>query len=55
MYDGTALLNKVEHQAFGMQFADTKFHHINVIASSFRNPLSHEAEKVAELAEEGCN
>ena len=37
-----------------MQFIDTKFRHNNVIASSFRKPLSHKADKVAELAAEAC-
>ena len=55
MYDGTTLLNKDEYQAFGMQFADAKLRHNNVIALSFRKPLYHVAEKVAELAEESCN
>ena len=48
-------LNKEKFQAFVMQFADTKFRHNNVIASSFRKPLSYEAGKVAELEEETFN
>ena len=45
------LLNKHKHQVFGLYFADTKFLHNNMIASSFRNKISHKADKVAELAE----
>ena len=37
-----------------MQFADAKFRHNDVIVLSFRKPLSHKAEKVAELVEEAC-
>ena len=48
--DGATLLNKDKNQEFGMQFADAKFRHNNVIAFKFRKPLSHKAEKVAELA-----
>ena len=54
-HDGAALLDKDKHRAFGMQFEDTKFRHNDVIALSFRKPLSHEANKVSELAEEACN
>ena len=44
---GNTSLNKDKHQAFGMQFTDTKFCHNNIIVFSFRNTLSHKAEKVA--------
>ena len=40
-HDVATLLNKDKYQAFGMQFTDTKFGHNNVIASSFRKPLSY--------------
>ena len=55
MHDGATLLNKDKHHAFGMQFADAKFRHNNAIALSFRKPLSHKANKVAELKEEACS
>ena len=54
-YDSATLLNKDKHHALGIQFADSKFRHNNLIASLFRKPLSHKAEKIAELAEEACN
>ena len=38
-----------------MQFIGTKFRHNNVIALSFRKPLSYKSEKVTELAEETYN
>ena len=38
-----------------MQFIDAKFIHNNMIALSFRKPLSHKSEKVAVLEEEACN
>ena len=55
VHDGDALLNKYEYQVFGMQFVDYKFCHNNVIALSFRKPVSHKSDKVAELAEEACH
>ena len=53
-YDGAALLNKDKCQVHGMQFTDNKFRHINVIALSFRKPVPHNSDKVAQLAEEVC-
>ena len=38
-----------------MQFTDNNFRHDDLIASSFRTPSSHKADKVAELAEEVCH
>ena len=38
-----------------MQFTDKQFKHDNSIALSFRNPISHEACEVAELAEDVCD
>ena len=37
-----------------MQFSDAKIRHNYAITLSFVKPLSHEDEKVAELAEEAC-
>ena len=48
-------MNKDEHQAFGTKFTDNKFRHNNTITLSFRKLVSHESEKVAELAEEFCH
>ena len=52
MHDGANLLNKDKYQAYGIQFTDNKFRHNNAIALSFRKPVSHESDKVAQLAEE---
>ena len=38
-----------------MQLTDKHFKHNNAIALSFRKPISHESDKVAELAEEICD
>ena len=54
MHDSAALINEDKHQAFRIQFKYSKFRHNSVIVFSFRKPLSHEAEKVTELAEEAC-
>ena len=54
-HDGTALMNKDECQAFGIQFTDNKFLHINTIALPLRKPVSHESDKVAELEDEVCH
>ena len=54
-HDGATFLNKQRQQDFGMQFADTKFRCNDAIGSSFRKPLTHEADKVSELAEEVCS
>ena len=53
--DGATLVYKDEHQAFGMHFVDNNFRHNDVITLSFRKHLSYEADKAAELAEEGHN
>ena len=37
-----------------MQFADNKFRHNNVIALSFRKPVSHKSDNVAQLVEKVC-
>ena len=47
--------NKDKHQAFSMQFSDKQFEHDTAIALSFRKPISHEANKVSQLAEEICD
>ena len=54
-HDGATLLNKDKHQAFVMQFSDNKLLHNNAITLLFRKPVSHESNKVAELAEESCH
>ena len=54
-HDGDTLLNKDEHHACGMKFTDNRFRRDNAIALSFRKPLTHKADKVAQLAEEVCN
>ena len=54
-HDGATFLSKEKYQACRMHSADTKFRHNNVIVLSFRKLLSHEYEKVSELAEEACN
>ena len=38
-----------------MQFEDATFRHNNSIALYFRNQLTYETDKVAELAEEACS
>ena len=48
---GATLLNKGEHQDFGMQFADTKFRHNDVIALPFRKLLAPKDGKVADLVQ----
>ena len=55
MHDGAALLNKDNHQVFGIQFSDTQIRHDNVIASCFRKPISHKVEMVAQLAQDFIN
>ena len=52
VHDGATLINKDKYYDFIMQFADAKFRQNNVIGLLFRKPSSHEAEKLAELAEE---
>ena len=37
-----------------MKFTDNQFRYNNLIASSFRQHLSHESHKVAQLTEEFC-
>ena len=54
MRDGATLLIKDKHQACGMQFADNQSRHDNATSLSFRKPVSHEADKVVQLAEEVC-
>ena len=51
MHDGFTLKNKDKHQAMGVQFADKDFKHDDVITLAFRKSVTHEADKVAELAE----
>ena len=38
----------------GVQFADKCFKHNDTIALVLRKPITHESDKVAELAEEEC-
>ena len=38
-----------------MKFTDKQFKNDKVVALSFRKPIYHEADKVAELAEEMCD
>ena len=38
----------------GIQFADKDFKRSDAIVLSFRKPITHEADKVAELAEKSC-
>ena len=38
-----------------MKFTDKQFKNDKVVALSFRKPIYHEADKVAELAEEICD
>ena len=52
MRDGSTLKNKDKHQAFGVQLSDKQFKHNNSITLSFKKHVSHEADKVAELAED---
>ena len=54
MNDGATLWNKHKRQDYGMQFTDKQFRHNNLIALYFRKPVSHEPDKVAQLAEEVC-
>ena len=53
-HDGATLKNKDECQAMDMQFSDKYFKHNNAIALVFRKPITHKADKVAELAEKAC-
>ena len=48
------MLNKDKNQAYRIQFTDKKIRHNNAIASSFRKPVSHESDEIAQLAEEVC-
>ena len=54
MHDDVTLLNKDKNQACRMKFTDNNFRHNDAIALSFRKPLSHASDKVAQLAEEVC-
>ena len=54
MHDGATLKNKDKHQAMGMRLTDKDFKHNDAIALAFRNPITHKADEVAELAEELC-
>ena len=38
-----------------MKFTDKQFEHNNAIALSFRNSISHKADRIAQLAEELCD
>ena len=53
-HDEATFKNKDKHQAIGMQFAEKDFKHINATTLSFRKPITHEADKVAELAQKVC-
>ena len=53
-HDGATLLNELKHQAFGMQFEDAKIRCNNSMSLSFRKPLTHKADEVAKVVEEGC-
>ena len=37
-----------------MQFSEKDFKHENAIALSFRKPITHKADEVAELAQKSC-
>ena len=38
-----------------MKFTDKQFKHSNAMSLSFRNPISHKADRIAELDEENCD
>ena len=54
-HDRATLKNKDKHQVMGMQFSDKDCKHDGAIALVFRKPISHKANKVAELAQKACN